>query len=360
MKTRDVFPLLKETYNDWNEDKVPRLAAAFSFYTILSLAPLLIVVLGILGLVFGHEAARGQLEHQIQQLVGAESAKAIQAMLANAGKPASGIVATIVGTVTLLMGAGGVFGQLQDALNTIWGVMPKPGMGWLDMVKARFLSFSMVLGVGFLLMVSLVLSTGIAAAAKLVGDRIPGAPWVWESLNTVVSFGVFTLLFGLIYKVLPDAKLGWRDVGTGAVLTSVLFIIGKFAIGMYLGRGSIGSAYGAAGSLVVLLLWIYYSAQILFFGAEFTKVYAKKYGSKIVPTEDAIPVTAEARAEQGLKPATAGHGVEKPKPQKAYAVPIGPAPAGDRIQGMEGAIRTAGLIGAAIGLVVGLLRTNKQ
>jgi membrane protein len=364
MSVRSVVPLVKETYSDWSDDKAPRLAAALAYYTIFSIAPLLIVILAILGLVFGKQAAQGQITDQITNLVGPTSAKAIQEMLANARHPSHGIVATIIGTATLLLGAGGVFGALQDALNTIWGVQPKPNAGFLHTVRERFLSFSMVLGLGFMLMVSLVLSAGVSAVAKYFGNAISGAPWLWETLNTVISFGVFAVMFALIFKVLPDAKVRWRDVWVGALLTALLFTLGKFAIGLYLGRGSIGSAYGAAGSLVVLLLWIYYSAQILFFGAEFTKVYAKSCGSKVVPTENALPVSAEARADQGLDPHRVGaaeparsasrpdSGIPGPAESMAHAAGVRAA----RSEGVIHAIRLAGIAGAALGLILGLVR----
>jgi len=275
------------------------------------------------------------------------------------------MVAAVVGTVTLLLGAGGVFGALKDALNTIWGVAPKPDAGFMKMVRDRFLSFSMVLGVGFLLMVSLTLSAGISALSKYLGDRIPGVPFVWESLNTVVSVGVFALLFAMIYKALPDAKVQWRDVWIGALLTAIVFTLGKVAIGLYLGRGAVGSAYGAAGSLVVLLLWIYYSAQILFFGAEFTKVFATRRGSKIVPNEDAEPLSPEARADQGLAPAhaRAAGTVSSQQAQQAEKVPqmalIGPErPRNSKLctDNPGNAVRIATLVGAVIGLLVGLIQ----
>jgi membrane protein len=368
MSIGTAISLVKETTSDWSDDKAPRLAAALAYYTIFSIAPLMVVVLAILGLVFGRQAAQGHINGQITQLVGPTSAKAIQDMLANARQPSHGILATAIGTATLLLGAGGVFGALQDALNTIWGVRPKPNAGFWHMVKDRFLSFSMVFGLGFLLMVSLVVSAGISAIAAFFGNRIPGIPWLWELLNTVVSFGVFTLMFALIYKVLPDAKVQWRDVWVGSLLTALLFTIGKFAIGLYLGRGAIGSAYGAAGSLVVLLLWIYYSAQILFFGAEFTKVYAKRFGSRIVPEEGAEPISAEARADQGMNPKPTGARPDARPAPRAPAGPRAPVPvhasriahsAGVRAAHDDGAIRVirlAGIAGAAIGIILGLAR----
>jgi membrane protein len=303
---KELFPLAKEAAADWGEDKVPRLAAALSYYTLFSITPLVIIAMAIAGFFFGREAATGQIAAQIKNTVGPQAAEAIQGMVANAAsKPAHGTFATVVGVVTLLLGAGGVFGQLQDALNTIWGVAPKPGRGFMGMIKDRFLSFSMVLGVGFLLMVSLVLSAAVSAVGHFLGGRFPALTWLGPVLDFILSVGVFTLLLALIYRFLPDAKIAWHDVWIGSALTAFLFTVGKILIGLYLGRSSVSSAYGAAGSLVVLLLWVYYSSQILFFGAEFTKVYAQKFGSRIVPEPDAVAVTDEARAEQGL-PTPAG------------------------------------------------------
>jgi len=354
MKFAEAVPLIKETFSDWNDDKAPRLAAALAYYTIFSIAPLLLVVLAIAGLVFGKEAAQGQIIGQIQQVVGETSAKAIQEMLANARHPSQGAAATVVGAITLLLGAGGVFGALQDALNTIWGVTPKPGSGLMKMLKDRFLSFTMVLGLGFLLLVSLVISAGISAIVKFAGGAIPGMPWIWGTVNTVLSGGVFTALFAMMFKILPDIHVKWKDVLAGAFLTAILFTLGKAGIGIYLGSGSVGSAYGAAGSLVVLLLWIYYSAQILFFGAEFTKVYAKRHGSRIVPVANAVPLSPEARAEQGLSPTPTGAMPEKDVSVKGRPTLAAGAP--KLHNDSSDAVRTATLIGAAIGLIAGLLK----
>jgi membrane protein len=355
MKFSEAVPVLKETYTDWNNDKAPRLAAALAYYTIFSIAPLLLVVLAIAGLIFGKEAAEGQIIGQIQQTVGETSAKAIQEMLANARHPSQGTLATIIGAVTLLLGAGGVFGALQDALNTIWGVTPKPDAGYMKMIKDRFLSFTMVLGLGFLLIVSLVISAVLSAITKFVGNAVPGAPWLWETLNTVVSLGVFTTLFAMMFKILPDAKIKWSDVGVGAFLTAIMFTLGKFGIGIYLGRGSVGSAYGAAGSLVVLLLWIYYSAQILFFGAEFTKVYAKRHGSKIEPVPGAVPVSRETRADQGLPAPPSGATSQSQSGNRKPAPRMRPARTTHAIHS-DSTVRTATFIGIAIGLVAGILK----
>jgi membrane protein len=300
MNLKSMVELLKATIADWQEDKASRLAAALAYYTVFSLAPLLVIVIAIAGLVFGPEAARDQIDNQLQSLLGRDGAEAAQTMIASANKPTTGIIASIINIAILLFGASGVFAQLQDALNTVWEVAPKPGQGIISVIRSRFLSFSMVLGIGFLLLVSLVLSAGLAAVGAYLSHLLPGLDFLWQIVNFVISFGVITLLFAMIYKILPDAKIAWGDVWIGAAITALLFTIGKFLIGLYLGNASVGSAYGAAGSLVVLLIWVYYSAQILFFGAEFTQVYATKYGSRIVPAKNAVAVTEEAQAQQGM------------------------------------------------------------
>lgn len=300
MKPKDILGLFKETFQEWQEDKAARLAAALSYYTAFSVAPLLIIVIAIVALVFGQDAAQGRIDEQIQGLVGQEGAKAIQQMIVNSRKPAEGTIATIISVVVLFFGASGVFAELQDSLNTIWEVAPKPGQGVKAVVKHRFISFAMVLGIGFLLLVSLGLSTALAAVGGYLGQLLPNLDLVVRILNFAISFGVITLLFGMIYRILPDVKIAWGDVWLGAAITSLLFSVGRWAIGLYLGNSSVGSTYGAAGSFVVFLLWVNYSAQILFFGAEFTQVYANKYGSKIVPDKNAIPLTDEARAKQGI------------------------------------------------------------
>ena len=300
MKPKVIVELLKQTFQEWQEDKAGRLAAALAYYTVFSLAPLVIIAIAIAAVVFGQEAAQGGIVAQLQDLLGKQGAEAVQEMIKNSNKPNEGAIATVISVILLLFGASGVFGQLQDALNTIWEVAPKPNRGVMGFIKDRFLSFTMVLGIGFLLLVSLVLSAGLAALGNYFGNLMPGMPFVWEALNFVISFGVVTLLFAMIFRILPDAKIAWNDVWIGAAITSLLFTIGKFLLGQYLGNGSVGSTYGAAGSFVVLLLWVNYSAQILFFGAEFTQVYANKYGSHIVPTKNAIPLTEEARAQQGI------------------------------------------------------------
>ncbi|MEH1983899.1 MAG: YihY/virulence factor BrkB family protein [Nostoc sp.] len=291
MNLRAIWKLLQETFKEWSEDKASRLAAALAYYTIFSIAPLLIIVIAIAGAVYGEEAARGQIVGQIQGLVGPDGAKFLETAIQNANKPQTGTIASIISVVVLILGATGLFTELQDAMNTIWEVKPKPGRGVTNMIRLRFLSFAMVIGIGFLLLVSLVISTALAALVTYFSNLLPGVDFIWQILNFILSFAITTFLFGLIFKVLPDVKIAWSDVLVGAILTSFLFSIGRFLLGQYLGNGSFGSAYGAAGSLVVILAWVNYAAQILFFGAEFTQVYARRYGSGITPTKHAIPLS---------------------------------------------------------------------
>ncbi|MEX0713274.1 MAG: YihY/virulence factor BrkB family protein [Pirellulales bacterium] len=297
---RSWWGLIQETYHDWLADKAPRLGAALAYYTVFSLAPILVIVLGVVGLVYGADAAQGEIHQHLAGFLGQDAAKGVEEMIAAARKPMSGTVAIVLGVGALLFGASGVFGQLKDAMNTIWEVEPKPGRGIWGTIKDRFLSFAMVLGVGFLLLVSLALSTALATMGRFAGSVIPLPEVVMHALNLAVSFGVITLLFAMIFKLLPDVDIAWSDVWVGAAATALLFTIGKYVFGLYLGQASVASSYGAAGSLIVVMLWAYYSAQILFFGAEFTQVYARAYGSRIRPAPGARPVTAESRAQQGI------------------------------------------------------------
>lgn len=311
MRSRAITPrmfwgLLKATYAEWNKDNVPRLGAALAYYTVFSLAPLLIIVIAIAGLAFGQEAAQGQIVDQIQGLVGRDGAEAIESMIEHARTKSTGIIATIIGVAMLLFGASGAFGQLQDALNTIWDVTPKPGRGVTGMVRDRLFSFVMVVGMGFLLLVSLVLSAAIAALAEYLNQWMASAT-LWQMVNIVLSLAIITLLFAMTYKVLPDVKLAWSDVWIGAGFTAVLFTIGKTLIGLYLGTSSIGSAYGAAGSIVIILIWVYYSAQILLFGAEFTYVYATSVGSGLKAADNAVVV---GRKGEDTPPAAAPQDAE--------------------------------------------------
>ena len=281
--------------NPWIDDRAPRLGASLAFYTLLSLAPLLIVVVAVAAVLYGQKAAQGQLVWEIQGLVGADGAKTIQGLIQSAYKPESGIVATILGILTLIFGASTVVVELRDALNTIWRVpSPAASSGFqsiLRFMKERFYSFGLILGVGFLLMVSLILNAGIAAVGSYFGSMLPTSEALLHITVFLISFLVVTFLFAAIYKFLPDVDLKWSDVIVGASFTSLLFTIGKQLIGIYLGKASFGSTYGAAGSLVVVLMWVYYSAQLFFLGAEFTKVYTEKFGSQFAAKLQDSPVS---------------------------------------------------------------------
>jgi membrane protein len=290
-----IWTLLKETYLAWSEDNASRLAASLSYYTAISIAPLLIVIIAIAGLFAGTQQAQTQLVGQIQGLVGAEGAKVVQTVIDNADRPSVASVAGLISLVMLLWGASNVFAELQASLNRIWGVETQHGQGVLVTLKDRFFSFAMVVVMGFLLLVSLVVSAVLSALGNYLSGLLPGGDLLWQVLNFLISFAVITLLFGLMFKVLPDAKSAWRDIWLGAAVTALFFVIGKSLIGLYLGTQSLGSAYGAAGSLVVLLLWVYYSAQIFFFGAEFTQVYASRYGQGVRPAAEAV-AAEESRA----------------------------------------------------------------
>jgi membrane protein len=299
MHVRDTLPLLGETYQQWTEAKAPRLGAALAFYTVISLAPLMIFLLALAGRIYGPQAAAGELVEEIRGTVGEPVAKVVQDMVRNADQPGSGVLATILAVVVLLFGASGVFVGLQDALNTIWRVAPKPDRWLLGMIRDRFFSIVLVLGTGFLLLVSLVLTSVIDVLGHLWVPPSQLGGWPWVVLNAAVSFAVITLLFALIFKYLPDAKVRWSDVWVGAIGTALLFNVGKHLLSLYLTYAGGASAYGAAGSLVVLLLWVYYSSQILLFGATFTRVYAQKYGEGIKPTENAMLLGPTEMAREG-------------------------------------------------------------
>jgi membrane protein len=298
----DVF---RQAGIDWWKVKAPRLGAALAYYTVLSLAPILVIAIAVAGAVYGEEAARGELVGQIRDLVGPQGAEAVQTMIANSAQGEASLIATLIGLAVLVFSATVAFTELQDALNTIWGVQPKGSGGLLGLVRDRLLSFALVVAVGFLLLVSLIISTVLAAAGKYFGDLLPSWAPILQLVHLAVSFAVITLLFALIFKVLPDVELSWRHVWIGAAMTALLFVIGKSLIGLYLGQASIASTYGAAGSLVVLLVWVYYSAQIMLYGAEFTRVYALRSHQQPIPKRNAEAVTPEARAREGI-PASPG------------------------------------------------------
>jgi len=290
------WKLAKQTAGEWSEDNATRLAAALAFYTVLSIAPLLVLAIAVIGLVFGEDAARGQVASELAGVVGPQAGEGIQTVIQHANSPSGGTVSSIVSVAVLLFGASGVFGELQSALNTIWEVKPKPGLGWKGFLRARLFSFTMVLSVAFLLLVSLVLSAGLSAVGAFFEHKLPGGEGLWTILNFVISFAVITGLFALIFKTVPDVEVAWRDVWAGAALTALLFTIGKFALGLYLGRASVASPYGAAGSIIVLVIWVYYATQILFMGAEFTQVYARSRGAQLTPSKHAMPAEKPAHA----------------------------------------------------------------
>ena len=275
------WTILRTTFSNWTEDSIPRHSAALAYYTVFSLAPILIFAVAIAAFVLDQSEVHDALHGQLEQLFGSQSATAVESMIDAANQPGTSIVATLTSLALLLLGASGVFVELRDALNTIWGVSPKRSSGWWRAVRERFLSFAMVLSIGFLLLVSLIVSTALASFGEAVSSVLPASSIVLYISNALVSIAVISLLFALIFKVLPDAPIAWRDVVIGSVATAVLFSVGKFGIGMYLGRGSVSSAYGAAGSVAVILLWAYYSSMILFLGAEFTQAYSDLRGSQM-------------------------------------------------------------------------------
>jgi membrane protein len=302
--------LVRETIQSWNNHRALRLGAALAFYTIFAIAPLMLIVLAIAGFWFGEEAARRELFSQLSGMVGKDGGEAIQAIVASADRPKAGVWATIVAVVTLFIGATGVFVQLQDALNSIWEVHRQPGRSLWFFFKDRMLSFAMVLAIGFLLLVSLVVSAGLAAFGNYMSGLIPAQEIVWQVLNFLISLALISSLFALMFKWLPDVKVAWREVWLGALLSSLLFNLGKFALGFYLGRSSVASAYGAAGSVVIILLWVYYSSQTLFLGAEFTRVHSKRFGHALQPVTGAELVAlkeVKPRAKGGARSAKSVH-----------------------------------------------------
>ncbi len=278
--------MLSEVLSNWSRHGASAQSAALAFYTIFSLAPVLVVVIAVAGAVFGKEAVRGQIFDEFQGLMGHDAALLVQEVLKSAAQPTSGLIATLLGLGTLLFGATAVFVQLQDSLNVVWGVAPKPGAVFTTLLRKRLLSFAVLVGVGFLLMVSLVMSAALSALSSRLEALLPLDVELLQLFNFLLSFILITLLFALIYRLLPDVRLHRRDVLLGAVATSLLFVVGKTAIGFYLGRASVASAYGAAGSLVVVLLWVYYSSLIFFFGAELTWVYSRHQRAHHAPPEE--------------------------------------------------------------------------
>lgn len=291
MTIKDVLPMLKETFSKWSDHEAPRLGASVAFYTLLSFAPLLVLLAALAALVFSRETAQNGLIDEARQMIGDRGADTVKSLLENAQKPASGVFASVMAFVTLLFGASGVFSELQSALNLVWDATPQNASGIMGMLREKLFSFGMVLSVGFLLLALLVISAGLAFLGKFFGGLVPMPPAVLEGMNFLVSFAVITVLFALMFKYVPAIHISWGNVWTGALGTALLFTIGKLLLGLYLGKASVGSAYGAAGSLVAMIVWVYYSAQIFFFGAEFTRVYADRHSDPGVPK---APSTASA------------------------------------------------------------------
>jgi membrane protein len=297
-----VWKSLKDAFTGFGDDKVTKLSAALAYYTGFSLAPLLVVIIAICGFFFGREAVQGTIDNQIQSFIGADAAKQIQDMIKNAAVSGKGTVATIIGVVTLLIGATTIFGEIQDSINSIWGLKPKPKVGIMKTLQTRLLSFGLIASLGFLLLVSLAATSVVEGIGDRLRAMLPDLTVVlFYIINLVLTLSVTTILFAIIFKVLPDAKIKWKDIWPGAIATSLLFLIGKFGISLYISKSNIGSTYGAAGSLAVILVWIYYSAIILYFGAEFTKAYALNKGAQIIPnhyaqwTEEATVPNAEPK-----------------------------------------------------------------
>jgi membrane protein len=350
---RKYFSLFKQTFTEFGEDKAPRLGAALAYYTIFSIAPLLLIAIAIAGLVFGQEAAHKEISGQLGGLLGRQGASAIEEMIKSAAKPKAGIWATVIGSVTLFFGASGVFMQLKDALNTIWNVEPKKVSGVKGFLKEPLLSMAMVCGIGFLLLVSLVFDAGISAMGNYLDQRFPGGETVLQALQLGVSLVLVIVLFAAMFRFLPDVHPQWRDVWLGAVFTAALFILGKFGLSIYLGKAAIGTSYGAAGSLVILLVWVYWSAQILFFGSELTQVYARTHGSMAGDTSK-----REARAK-----------AERPEDRPKEAQPTTLVPVYERQKSRGGLVKVAagGFAGLLFGAIVGgistfvvLLKTAKK
>ena len=296
---KGMWEVLKNSFTGFGDDKVTKLSGSLAYYTVFSMGPLLIVIISLCGLFLGKEAIEGRIYGQLAGFVGADTAEQLQQIIKNASLAGKSKIAAIIGGVTLLIGSTTVFAEIQDSINGIWGLKPKPKRGWLKMIQNRFLSFSVIISLGFLLLVSLAISTIIDGFSDKLSNRFPDvALVVFYIINLAITLAVTTSIFAVIFKVLPDASIQWKDVLAGAIATAILFMLGKFAISFYISKSNVGSTYGAAGSLVILLLWVYYSSLILYFGAEFTKAYAVKFGSNIYPNHYAV-TTKTVEVETG-------------------------------------------------------------
>ncbi|QIP14267.1 YihY/virulence factor BrkB family protein [Spirosoma aureum] len=292
----NLWAILKDSFNGFLDDRCLKLSAALAYYTVFSLAPLLVLIISLISLFLGEEAIQGQIFGQINGLVGNEAAKQIQDMIKNVELSGKTNTALVIGILTLLLGATSIFVEIQDSVNLIWRVKAKPKRGWLKIIKDRLLSSSLVVSLGFLLLVSLVINGLVLALSDFLTRYIPGiGVFIISAFNLLISTGVVAVLFGVIFKILPDAKIAWKDVRWGAFFTALLFMLGRYLIGLYIETTSTSSTYGAAGSLIVILTWIYYTAAILYFGAEFTQAYANRLGIKIEPADYAVYVEQTER-----------------------------------------------------------------
>lgn len=299
MSFKGVWELVKDTFTGFSDDKITKLSGSLAYFTVFSMGPLLVVIISFCGIFLSREAIEGKVYSVLVSFVGSDTASQLQEIIRNASIGDKSVIAAIVGVIILLIGATSVFAEIQDSINIIWGVKPKPKKGWLKYLTNRFLSFSVIVSLGFLLLVSLALSAVIEMISGRLQSYFPEITIVvFYIINLILTVGISTLIFGTIFKVLPDAKIKWKDVFAGAVVTAVLFLIGKFAISLYISQAKVGSTYGAAGSLVILLVWVYYSSIILYLGAEFTKAYAVRFGDEIHPNDYAV-TTRQVEIETG-------------------------------------------------------------
>lgn len=309
---KGIWILFKTAFEQWWAESPFQLAAALAYFTLFSLAPLLIILTSILAMFSDTETAQKYVFGGLADLVGQQSAMTVEDAALKAKRQEGGVFATVMGVILLLFGAGGVVGQLQSSLNKIWGVETQTQRGWWPVIRARFLSYAMLVAIGFLLLVSLAVTTVLSALSEYFSQALPALAFIWPALDIAVSFGFVTVLFAMIYKFLPDVQIAWKDVWVGAALTAFLFSVGKFLIGLYLGKGSVASAYGAAGSLVTLLLWVYYSGLIFYFGAEVTRVYATMYGRGLQPTALAAETSNGKKKEKKIERSTAAAASKNP------------------------------------------------
>ncbi len=344
---KQIVRLIRETAVGFSRDRGSMLAASLAYYALFALAPLLVIAVAVAGFIFEEAAAKGQIVTAIQDTVGREAAVIIERLIANAGQSGSGIIATLISTALLFWGASGLFGQLQRALNAIWGIEPTSNQGITGILRKRLISFGMVLLIGILLLLSLTAGTIINALGDFLDTMLPVIGPLLPHLKILVSFGLLILLFAIIFWLLPDVEIAWRDVFLGATVTAVLFAVGEYLIGLYLSNSSVSSTYGAAGSLVIVLLWIYYSAQIFLFGAEFTQVYANKYGSKL-PQPDYEPVLLPQPIDFPALPASSSHTMNE-----RNRTAVSPT------QLIYRQLAT-GLIGIALGLLIAFLNNLRQ